>query len=70
MALFEGTAIWVSETIVDFECTYSIPLLELCSRNKIDIDMRVGWQAYMLHIQQCNNNKTMHWHLLLILKYF
>jgi len=41
-----GTAIWVSETIVDIiECTYSIshsiPLLELCSRNKFDIDMRV-----------------------------
>jgi len=45
------------------ECTYSIPLLGLCSTNKSNIDMRIGRQAWIerykvLYIQ-CTNN-TMH----------
>jgi len=44
--------------------SYSIPLLEMCSKNKIDIDMRVGRQAGIDSegIRYCKyyNDETMH----------
>jgi len=48
MALFEGTAIWISKTIVDiidYTISHSMPLLEPFSRNKFVIYMMIGRQA-------------------------